>query len=394
VVRLRTVGIFSICKMYSVNAYGYNTKWCEVCESDCPASKAGWKQHINGSRHQANLQARNRNDSYDPYDYGSGFSVKSANSSSVKVEDEVKIAVEDTSADIITFQESIGGKSAANDLAVTTDFENVTLDAEQLAAASCKEEVTLAYFRPKCASNGGFLKKKELALFNASSIDKHSGGALFGHLFPSLDDDALGDHHQVGEGVYLNTHEPFCFVTVGVQGAGKSHTTSCVLESCLVPFETCNIVKLSSPMTSLVLQYDHNPKSVCEAAGLLSPNPSFQAAMSHLEENVAAAVPKSKAVILVSPTYYAQRKKYYGDYCTVKPLLFRWSSLGADHIKRIMRIESGDNQLYVAVFLDLLREYQRKGKQILFRTLHASCTFSPRLPPSIFEWFIVSSYVA
>ena len=147
-------------------------------------------------------------------------------------------------------------------------------------------------------------------------------------------------------------------------------------------------------MTSLVLHYDHNPKSVCEAAGLLSPNPSFQAAMSHLEENVAAAVPKSKAVILVSPTYYAQRKKYYGDYCTVKPLLFRWSSLGADHIKRIMRIESGDNQLYVAVFLDLLREYQRKGKQILFRTLHASCTFSPRLPPSIFEWFIVSSYVA
>lgn len=276
-VRLRTVGILSICKMYSVNAYGYNTKWCEVCESDCPASKAGWKQHINGSRHQANLQARNRNDSYDPYNYGSGFSVKSANSSSVKVEDEVKIAVEDTSADIITFQESIGGKSAANDLAVTTDFENVTLDAEQLAAASCKEEVTLAYFRPKCASNGGFLKKKELALFNASSIDKHSGGALFGHLFPSLDDDALGDHHQVGEGVYLNTHEPFCFVTVGVQGAGKSHTTSCVLESCLVPFETCNIVKLSSPMTSLVLQYDHNPKSVCEAAGLLSPNPSFQA---------------------------------------------------------------------------------------------------------------------
>jgi hypothetical protein len=147
-------------------------------------------------------------------------------------------------------------------------------------------------------------------------------------------------------------------------------------------------------MTSLVLQYDHNPKSVCEAAGLLSPNPSFQAAMSHLEENVVAAVPKSKAVILVSPTYYAQRKKYYGDYCTVKPLLFRWSSLGADHIKRIMRIESGDNQLYVAVFLDLLREYQRKGKQILFRTLHASCTLSSRSPPSIFECLIVFSYAA
>ena len=55
------------------------------------------------------------------------------------------------------------------------------------------------------------------------------------------------------------------------------------------------------------------------------------------------------------------RKKFYGDYCAVKPLLFSWRSLTADHIKKIMRIENGDNQLYVASFLDLLRGYQRQA---------------------------------
>lgn len=36
-------------------------------------------------------------------------------------------------------------------------------------------------------------------------------------------------------------------------------------------------------------------------------------------------------------------------------------TLTADHIKRIMRIRDGDNQLYVASMLDLLRRYQREA---------------------------------
>lgn len=165
---------------------GPNRIWCDVCAADCPADMVGWHKHIHGVRHWTNLANRKRqNDT---------SNVNSGRSNTDKVEAEIKIAVHDTSADMVTFKESIGGKSAVNDLAVTSELERVILDANQLAAVSSKEEVTLAYFCPKCNSNGGFLKKKELALFNASSIDKHSGGALFGHLFPSLDEDALGDH--------------------------------------------------------------------------------------------------------------------------------------------------------------------------------------------------------
>jgi OST-HTH/LOTUS domain len=151
--------------------------------------------------------------------------------------------------------------------------------------------------------------------------------------------------------VFLNTNEPFCLTAIGVQGAGKSHTLACVLESCLIP--AMDVVRLSNPMTALVLHYDQTTTSVCEAAGLLSPSPTGH--------STAHCIPRSKSVVLVSPTFYKQRKAFYGEYCSVRPLLFRWCTLSADHIKRIMRIQSGDNQLYVASFMTLLRSYQRQG---------------------------------
>jgi hypothetical protein len=156
-----------------------------------------------------------------------------------------------------------------------------------------------------------------------------------------------------GERVFMNTHEPFCFAAIGVQGAGKSHTLGCVLESCLLPFDLEGWFCLDKAMTTLVLHYDQNTASVCEAIGLLSPS------VSMLGET--CQVPKSAAVVLVSPSYYEQRRAFYGDHCTVRPLLFEWESLTADHIKRIMRVQETDNQLYVSSFLNLLRKYQRRA---------------------------------
>uniref|UniRef100_A0A7S2LK38 Zona occludens toxin N-terminal domain-containing protein n=1 Tax=Leptocylindrus danicus TaxID=163516 RepID=A0A7S2LK38_9STRA len=275
-----------------------------------------------------------------------------------KDNEEVKIAVHDSSADIITFQESLVKKKSAQTVAVDSIEEDE--DSALLAAFESKismtekcevlDEAALSIFGSNTTATGSLLKNKGLSLFSSANIGEHPEGSLFGHLLS-------GDR----DGVYLNTHSPFCFVTVGVQGAGKSHTSSCVLESCLVPFAPGNVVKLNNPQTSMVLHYDQNITSICEAAGLLMPNPSVQKKMSSLGYNM-SAVPKEKAVILVSPAFYKQRKKFYGDgLCTVRPLLFRWRSLTADHIKRIMRIESGDNQLYVASFLELLRGYQREA---------------------------------
>jgi len=172
--------------------------------------------------------------------------------------------------------------------------------------------------------------------------------------------------------IYLNTHEPFCLVTLGVQGSGKSHTLGCVLESCMIPIPQEKIITLKAPMTALVLHYDHNITSVCEATGLISPHPAIEQLFGQ-----SFAVPKEKMIVLVSPTYYQQRKAFYGNYCIVKPLLFHWSCLTADHIKRIMRISMNDNQLYVATMLDLLREYQQSGRipkfQIFIEQIRVLC---------------------
>lgn len=156
--------------------------------------------------------------------------------------------------------------------------------------------------------------------------------------------------------MYLNTYEPFCFVTCGVQGSGKSHTVGCMLEGCMLDFPENDVTRLRAPMTALVLHYDQNVTSVCEVTGLITAHPELKRILG-----IKRSVPRQRMTVLVSPTYYKQRRAFYGNYCEVKPLLFRWSSLTADHIKRIMRIQDTDNQLYVAVMLTVLRQYQRAG---------------------------------
>jgi hypothetical protein len=148
---------------------------------------------------------------------------------------------------------------------------------------------------------------------------------------------------------------------VGVQGGGKSHTMACLLEACLVPFPEAGVVRLRQPMSTLVLHYDQNVTSVCEATGLISPLPSISRILPGGPAAGPRCLPREKMVVLVSPSYWRQRKAFYGDYCVVRPLLFRWATLTADHIKRIMRIKDGDSQLYVAAMLDLLRQYQREA---------------------------------
>ena len=157
--------------------------------------------------------------------------------------------------------------------------------------------------------------------------------------------------------VYLNTHEPFCFVTVGVQGGGKSHTLGCVLESCLVPVPEEGICKLSSPMSALVLHFDPSPTSVCEVTGLIKPSDKLLGGSNNLSRNL----PREKMIVLVSPSFYKQRKAFYGDYCEVRPLLFSWSTLTADHLRCIMQLTDADNQLYVATLLNILQGFQREA---------------------------------
>ena len=117
--------------------------------------------------------------------------------------------------------------------------------------------------------------------------------------------DAMGEIHPPDPEVYLNTSEPFCVCCVGLQGAGKSHTLSVLLENCLLSLPRSAdrpLVRLQQPMAAMVLHYDDNISCVCEAIGLTDISP----ALLHCKQ--AHALPKENMTILVSPSYYLARK--------------------------------------------------------------------------------------
>jgi hypothetical protein len=229
------------------------------------------------------------------------------------------------------------------------------------------------------------------SLANLENSLKFSEAAYLGKLSASR-----GSGSSESREVYLNTHEPFCVATVGVQGSGKSHTLAVVLESCLVPLPhpiNRQVVRLHRPMTALVLHYDQNVTSVCEATGLIGPVPTLQKLFGR-----PVCLPQEKMVVLVSPTYYLQRKKFYGDYCTVRPLLFRWANLTADHIKKLMCINEGDNQLYVASMLSLLRSYQRSAVvpefQGFLNQVQSVCNIKTQAGPLLQRLALLEAFVA
>ena len=164
--------------------------------------------------------------------------------------------------------------------------------------------------------------------------------------------------------IYLNVHDPFCFVTVGVQGSGKSHSLAVIVENCVLRStdEVCNTdgtLRLHTPMSSLVFHYDQNQRNQCETIGIIHPSDRLRSyfAEKKLEP---LSLPRQKTLVIVSPSNYHQRKAYYGSDVRVEPLLFSWGALSAKQIKCIMRINDGENQLYVSTMLSLLRKYQRK----------------------------------
>ena len=221
-----------------------------------------------------------------------------------------------------------------------------------------------------------------LSLGDAVSSRGFPESALLGLLHPDA-----GELNS--EPVYLNTHEPFCLCTVGVQGSGKSHTMGVVLESCIIQCDQPSaqpLVRLKRPVTALVLHYDQNVASICEATGLIEPDRALQRLLRGQTPSASTyTLPRSRLVVLVSPSYYHQRLKFYGNSCIVKPLLFRWASLSADHIKRLMRIKEGDSQLYVASMLELLRKYQRAAQvpefQGFIREVREACKVPGQAAP-------------
>ncbi|KAJ7773964.1 hypothetical protein B0H16DRAFT_1510550 [Mycena metata] len=151
---------------------------------------------------------------------------------------------------------------------------------------------------------------------------------------------------SAGERVYANTNAPSTTVICGVQGAGKSHTVSCILESALI--QDSRIGQLPEPLSALVFHFDTQDSGrPCEAAFLSSPT-----------VYTAGRVTLPHVTILCSPSNVSRRRRAYSalSQVRVEPLSLSEKDLTADRMLALMGCDDLERMpLYMHTALLIIR---------------------------------------
>jgi hypothetical protein len=218
-----------------------------------------------------------------------------------------------------------------------------------------------------------------MALLSDSDDDEHEDGEVNDEFdteiqhAPLLDEDFLsedsmhlvpqyglvGTHNESSNGrskLFLNTNTPFSAFICGVQGSGKSHTTSCIMENSLIPSK--NLGKLQSPLSALVFSYgpfsgDGSGYNISEAAFLAAAHPKMPGG-AHVK----------KVNVFVSPSNYVRISKLYLRLpnVTVTPFKLKPWNLDIDIMLTLMNVsESGEAPLYMAQVTQILRTMASAG---------------------------------
>ncbi|KAK8040787.1 hypothetical protein PG994_013794 [Apiospora phragmitis] len=161
--------------------------------------------------------------------------------------------------------------------------------------------------------------------------------------------------------VMTNLNIPWSAFICGSQGAGKSHTLSCLLENAVMTNNDAG--QLPYPMSALVMHYDNNSgynnTQLCEAAYLCSRN-----------------VPVN---VLVSPSHIWAMKKMYTELPglppghprpKVLPLYLIEDHLDVSNMMKFMAVDpkASSTPLYVDVVRNLIREIAMEGPRVFTYT--------------------------
>ena len=155
---------------------------------------------------------------------------------------------------------------------------------------------------------------------------------------------------------------PFSAVVCGVQGSGKSHTVSIILESMLVPQYT-PIGSLKQPLSGLVLHYSNG-----------GPN-GLPSEAAYIGRSTGITIKTPKVHVYVPKSSLGTRKRVYaplGANVTVAPLLFDESELDAEAFLTMMAIDSLESApLYMQIVMVCLLSF------ILDSSMNAETSCSP-----------------
>lgn len=154
-------------------------------------------------------------------------------------------------------------------------------------------------------------------------------------------------YKPVNPQLYVNTNAPFSAVVCGVQGSGKSHTVSLLLESMFVP-NMRSTGTLQKPLSGLVLHFgEGGPSSRPSEAAWIS--------SSHIPgvQTPSVKVYVSRSSLNTMRAVYAP----LGDGVTVEPLLFSQDELDAQAFLSMMAVGSSESApLYIQGILSILRD--------------------------------------
>ncbi|KAH6638893.1 hypothetical protein C7974DRAFT_409894 [Boeremia exigua] len=210
-------------------------------------------------------------------------------------------------------------------------------------------------------------RKDAAGCMNTSSIERSIRQA------PLLTEDIITTHYQdlvpqfgllgsledgrsdtLNSQLSLNTNVPFSAFICGVQGSGKSHTTSCILENAIL--RSPNIGHLESPVSSLVFSYGEWSNG---GAGFDISEATFLGA-SHADFPDHHA---KKITVLYSPSN-AAIKKLYERFPNVEMIPFRLKAetLDIGTLHTLMAVnEKSTMPLYMATVEAILRKIASKS---------------------------------
>ncbi|KAG6371854.1 hypothetical protein JVT61DRAFT_8851 [Boletus reticuloceps] len=159
----------------------------------------------------------------------------------------------------------------------------------------------------------------------------------------------FGVYEPVDPRLYINTNAPFSAVVCGVQGSGKSHTVSVLLENMFIP-KLNSIGMLSKPLAGLVLHFGE---------GGPSSRPS-EAAWVGVPSSANPNIKTPPVRVYVSKSSLNTMKAVYaplGKHVKVMPLLFNESELDAEAFLSMMAVGHSESApLYIQTVLSILRE--------------------------------------
>ncbi|KIY48600.1 P-loop containing nucleoside triphosphate hydrolase protein, partial [Fistulina hepatica ATCC 64428] len=176
-----------------------------------------------------------------------------------------------------------------------------------------------------------------------SSSDSFPDSALLGFVKEEIHEP--GDDVEEDGRIFMNTGTPMSTILCGVQGAGKSHTLSCILESALIKDD--RIGTQSHALAALAFHFDREyVDRPCEAAHLAVPSAPGEPCVQ-------------KVTVLVSRSNLSRMKRIYGSIpgVTVFPLQLRESHLNAERMKVMMGLENVEAlPLYMYQVRSIMRE--------------------------------------